>query len=90
MKYAIVLTCGAALALAGCSSTATSERGVDHSVAWGELGPPAHAAPQSDVFYLGAGDALGQEIFATYVASLRSTEGGDYYATGASDFMPEN
>ena len=41
---------------------------------------------QPPVFFLGAGDALGEQIFITYVAALRA-EGA--YVTGASDFPAE-
>ncbi len=76
-----------ALGLAGCSATggpvAGHAPGVVGGVALGALGPSASDPAKDGVFFLGAGDALGQEIFTYYVASLRLRE---RYATGEESF----
>jgi hypothetical protein len=80
----IGLILGAAmLPLAGCQtpSVAVTEE-TDEAFALGMVGPTALEQPAFDgLFRLGAGDALGQEIFAYYVASLRAEQ---IYATGAA------
>ena len=45
--------------------------------------PPLEELHRPPVFFLGAGDALGEQIFLTYVAALRAEEA---YATGMSEF----
>ena len=79
-----------ATALAGCSAPLASSQpvtgpGVEPMVALGDLGVADESARRT--MYFGAGDALGQEVFTFYVASLRTTE--EFYATGANDF-PSN
>ncbi|MCP3903510.1 MAG: hypothetical protein GY715_07720 [Planctomycetes bacterium] len=83
------LSLGAAtLALAGCTASQPSgHAGLSFDsepvVALGDLGVPADSSGKGWM-YFGAGDALGQEIFTQYVASLRASE--SIYATGGSDF----
>jgi hypothetical protein len=92
MKRLTVLSIlGAALALAGCSTPSANAPvdGTAHAlcadtVAYGDLGPVSSGR---GVFYFGAGDALGEEVFACYVAYIRSDE---YYATGESGFGDSN
>ena len=69
----------AALALTGCSTQTVSSE----SVALGAM-PAATRSPSSDVYFFGAGDALGQEVFVQYVASIHAFE--EFYATGASAY----
>jgi hypothetical protein len=77
----------AALALTGCSASRTAEtRTVIAPGAYGPVTP--HRMNGSDVFFLGAGDALGQDVFTQYVASL-GIDLDQYYATGQSDFAGE-
>lgn len=85
----IGLMLGAAtLLLAGCQSQPLATAETDDAVALGMVGPGAVESPAFDGFFrLGAGDALGQEIFAFYVASLRAEE---FYATGASPVPEQN
>ena len=70
----IALTCG------GCSSTQSTMRADEASLAM--LGPNIDAAgPQQDGYFrLGAGDALGQAIFANYVAYIRNDDAKWQYA----------
>lgn len=79
MRFSSGLGLLAALGVGGCASTGPS---VDPAiVSYGQLGPAwAAEAPATEVFYLGAGDALGQELFTTYVASIRQAERESYYA----------
>jgi hypothetical protein len=70
-------------AMMGCS-TAPAAPALDGAVAFGALGPAAPEQTATEhVFFLGAGDAIGREVFTHYVASL---EAADAYATGSSDF----
>ena len=67
--------------LAGCSSTENQSVAVEdhltmHS-SWGKDG----------VYRLGAGDALGNELFTYYMASVRARE---QYASGSSDFEADD
>lgn len=79
-----------AVGLAGCSATgesvATRAPGVVGGVALAALGPSASGPARDGVFFLGAGDALGQEIFTYYVATLRLEE---LYATGEGAFLED-
>ena len=81
----------ASATLVGCSNTQSANTAAPCTlctqstvVAYGDLGPADASA--DGTFYLGAGDALGQEIFTYYVASLRAQE---YYATGENLFPSE-
>ena len=77
-----------ALGLAGCNATgksvAAGAPGDVGGVALAALGPSASGPARDSVFFLGAGDALGQEIFTYYVATLRLDE---LYATGEGAFL---
>ena len=78
----------AALLLAGCQAQPVAVTHSDDVVALGGVGPGWTEQPAFDGgFRLGAGDALGREIFAFYVASLR---GEEFYATGESPYPQEN
>ncbi|MDY7109457.1 MAG: hypothetical protein SYC29_12545 [Planctomycetota bacterium] len=85
----IGLIFGAALlSLVGCQSPSAVAAEMNDSLALGVLGPAlSEPAPvvYDGVFRLGAGDALGEEVFAYYVASLRAEQ---FYATGA-EHRPE-
>lgn len=76
-----IITVGllAALGLTGCSTQSTTST----PVALGAL-PAATRSPSSDTYFFGAGDALGQEVFTTYVASIREAE--EFYAIGESSY----
>ena len=75
----------ATIALTGCG-TSSSVRGESAPpVSFAAMGPVASAG-SSDTYFFGAGDALGQQIFTVYVASLESDQ---HYATGANDFPSE-
>ena len=77
----------AALALAGCSSPQEASHVDAAPIALAEFAPVAEAPATSPAFSpLGAGDALGQEVFRYYVACLRAHE---HYATGDSAFRHE-
>ena len=67
----LVLT--AALLITGCSTTQGASI-IDDSVAMGILGPDESRdnTQQRSKFYLGAGDALGRDIFSNYVAYVRA------------------
>ena len=66
----MVLT--AALFITGCSNTQGANI-IDDSVAMGILGPDqSRDNTQQSKFYLGAGDALGRDIFSNYVAYVRA------------------
>lgn len=74
---------GVASCLAGCSAQPTASA-PDGTVSIGTLGPGVTArASNNDIFFLGAGDPLGREVFTYYVATLRAEE--QFYATGAND-----
>ncbi len=70
----------AAAALTGCSTQSTSS---SPAVAFGAM-PAVTRSPSADVYFFGAGDALGQEVFTTYVASIRAMD--EFYATGESAY----
>ena len=73
-----------ALALAGCSAPQETTGAEGASFAMGQFSPgPMNAPATRAVFPLGAGDALGREIFTYYVACLNAY---DHYATGANRF----
>jgi hypothetical protein len=81
-RIGLVLLGGSCL-LGGCSAQPTACSSCD-DVAIGALGPSVTArASNNDIFFLGAGDALGREVFTYYVATLRAEE--QFYATGADD-----
>jgi hypothetical protein len=92
LRFGFGLLIGTAtLAATGCSSPQPSDRAAvsfDAApvVALGDLGVSAES-PARGGFFLGAGDALGQEIFVQYVASLRAAE--STYATGEGDFQQD-
>ena len=81
-RNALIVSCLAVVALAagGCSSTQSTMRADEASLAM--LGPDIDASgPQRDgIFRLGAGDALGQAIFANYVAYIRNDDAKWQYA----------
>lgn len=73
------------LLLAGCATSASSHR----PIALGALGPAAQPAiGQAAGFRLGAGDALGEQIFTRYVAYVRANR-GEHYATGQSPTLDD-
>ena len=66
----LVLT--AALLITGCSTTQGANI-IDDTVAMALLGPDqSRDNTQRTEFYLGAGDALGRDIFFNYVAYVRA------------------
>ncbi|MCH8824615.1 MAG: hypothetical protein IH984_14030 [Planctomycetes bacterium] len=66
----LVLT--AAMLITGCSTTQGANI-IDDSVAMGILSPDqSRDNTQRSKFYLGAGDALGRDIFFNYVAYVRA------------------
>ena len=66
----LVLT--AALLITGCSTTQGANI-IDDTVAMAILGPDqSRDNTQRTEFYLGAGDALGRDIFFNYVAYVRA------------------
>jgi hypothetical protein len=64
---------GLTLGLTGCKAQQTAQL-ESHSVS---LGAMAAAENSDDLYRLGAGDAIGREVFTYYVACLRANE---YYA----------
>ena len=100
MKRAVVVAAGLAAALvAGCTARPSLSVANDE-VYLVELGPSIIVdAPPARIFRLGAGDALGQGIFAQYVVAVRAGQpespqhavsegddaGPDRYATGEDD-----
>ncbi len=79
-----------ALGLAGCNATGESfvarAPGDVGGIPLAAFGPLASDPARDGVFFLGAGDALGQEIFTYYVATLRLDE---LYATGEGAFLDD-
>jgi hypothetical protein len=74
---------GGLCTLVGCSTHQTTNPTAE-AVAIGSLGPDVTArASSNDIFFLGAGDELGREVFTYYVATLRAQE--QFYATGADE-----
>lgn len=70
MLEILVLT--AAMFITGCSTTQGAYI-IDDTVAMGILGPDQSSDnTKQSKFYLGAGDALGHDIFFNYVAYVRS------------------
>ena len=71
--------------MAGCQATPVEAH--DQTIALALLGPAEEQAVAADeqaarpTFRLGAGDALGQDLFVVYVASIMA-EHGPVYATG--------
>ena len=71
----------AVIALGGCATEQVAVSDSQHAA----LG----AVPaEQEAYHLGAGDALGQEIFVYFVACMRAAD--EYYATGADDFPADN
>ena len=84
-------------ALPACTTAPATGVSGEPTVSLGELGPAASpwgeasalanvdADPWAteNVYFLGAGDELGRQVFTRYVASIRASE---YYATGVDDF----
>jgi hypothetical protein len=80
----IALTIVAAALLTGCNAPSD---GADSALALGALGPgtvDAQDTARPRMFFLGAGDALGEQTFAYYVASLELD--GARYATEPTDY----
>ena len=78
--------CVTAFALAGCGTSAQIRSEPVAPVSMAAMGPVASIAGTSDVYFFGAGDELGQQIFTVYVASLKNDQ---IYATGTNDFPSE-
>jgi len=80
----LVLT--AAMLITGCSTT-QGARIIDETVALALLGPDqSRDHIQRSEFYLGAGDALGRDIFFNYVAFVRANPSKrPHYATVETD-----
>ncbi len=76
----VVLT--AALSITGCTTTEGASI-IDDTVALAILGPDqSRDHTQRSEFYLGAGDALGRDIFFNYVAFVRANPSRrPHYAT---------
>ena len=76
----------AALLITGCSTTQGAGI-IDDTVALAILGPDESRDPtQRSEFYLGAGDALGRDIFYNYVAFVRANPSWrPHYATVETD-----
>jgi len=74
--------------LAGCGTSHHSQMHSTQTIALEEMGP-AHAHP--DMVNLGAGDALGQAIFANYITIVRaaSPQLDAVYAGGSVERMTE-
>ncbi|MCZ6834280.1 MAG: hypothetical protein O7G85_00765 [Planctomycetota bacterium] len=72
------------LALGGCQSD--SSTAIDNHISLGQMNSEedANYYTGTGVFHLGAGDALGQEIFVNYLAQL-NLERDEYYATVQPD-----
>jgi hypothetical protein len=89
MKRTIgLILVGGACVLTGCSTSRTASARSDN-VAIGAMGPAVTArASNNDIFFLGAGDALGLEVFTYYVATLRAEE--QFYATGEDERPDED
>ncbi len=87
MKRAVVVAGGLAAALvAGCTARPSLSVPNDE-VYLVELGPSIIVdAPPAETFRLGAGDALGQGIFARYVVAVRAGQpGAPQHAVGEGD-----
>ena len=80
----LVLT--TALLITGCSTTQGASI-IDDHVAMAMLGnDQSRDNTQRSVFYLGAGDALGRDIFVNYVAYVRANPSRrPHYATVETD-----
>ena len=84
LLLAISLAC---LPLAGCQSSArTGSTAEPFAVSLGMMPEPAPTASEADCVRLGAGDALGYEVFTYYVACLRAAE--TYYANEPDSPFP--
>jgi hypothetical protein len=79
-RTALTLSCLAAIVLCagGCSSSQSTLQTNEPALAM--VGPYIDAAgpQQPGIFRLGAGDALGQAIFANYVAYVRANNNTQY------------
>jgi hypothetical protein len=76
MKRNLILVLGLAimsLLSNGCTSRPGAMAIDENAVALAVLGPAVNPiASEPGVFYLGAGDALGQAVFANYIAFVRA------------------
>ena len=92
MRRKLLLAVGAltVLALTGCSSTPIACNADEKpEVLCGVVNEDfTDRAPTQGVYFLGAGDELGEAVFTIYVAWLREN-GGPRYATG-TDPRPED
>ena len=81
VRAMLVLT--ATLLITGCSITTEGASIIDDTVALAILGPDqSRDHTQRSEFYLGAGDALGRDIFFNYVAYVRANPSRrPHYAT---------
>ena len=79
MRRIITVGLLAGLGLAGC----TTQPSTTSPLSLGAMPEPTRS-PSADVYFFGAGDALGQEVFTTYVASIRAFD--EFYATGESAY----
>ena len=88
MRLLPVATVGLGLLLLGGCATAETAITAQPRVAICAFSEPASPVSQSGEFYfLGAGDALGSDIYTVYLASLRGTD-LFHYAT-AHEFHPQ-
>jgi hypothetical protein len=86
MKLTLLASlCVATVVLTGCGASSHIRSEPVAPVSMAALGPVVEASA-SDMYFFGAGDDLGRQIFTVYVASLNSDE---YYATGADDSPSE-
>ena len=75
-----------ALFIAGCSTTQGANI-IDDTIALAILGPvQSQVQTQQSTFHLGAGDALGRDIFVNYVTYVRANPSQrPHYATVETD-----
>jgi hypothetical protein len=76
----VLLALAVAASLAGCQTRSTSSGA---SASLGAMTDHQRLASADGAYRLGAGDALGHELFSYYVTTIRSDQ---YYATGGSEF----
>jgi hypothetical protein len=74
--------------LAGCGTSSHSQMHSTQTIALAEMGP---ARVHPEAVSLGAGDALGQAIFANYITIVRaaSPQLDAVYASGSAERMTE-
>ncbi len=89
-RIACIATFGLAATLAGCQSTEQRTwlvEGPSNSVMLGMVDSQAHAHDDATgAIHLGAGDALGFQLYMNHVAYVHATgDNGSMYATGAPD-----